>query len=390
MSYSTSIRVAILADLPVDALRGSAQGRGAGHAATWLSQLAVALTHEEDLDIHWIVLRNDVEDDHTEEIGGQFIHVIRRRSMTIDMLSGHWLARKKLWKVLKKIQPDVIHVWGSENSYPSILREASVPTIMSMQGILSEYDRIGSFRDNWRMRLQARYEKNWVPLATLITCESEWGVEKVRRIAPHADCRIVEYGVNPSFYDLKWDPQASEPCVLYSGGQDWRKGFDLLIEAMAITPVPPWKCWVAGSGLKKEDAIWKLLPHVEILGNLKWSEMQERMSRAWGLVLPTRADTSPNAAKEARVIGMPVITSRYGGQAGYVRDQENGFIVEPLTPIALRAAIDRLLCDHGAAIAMGAMRHFEDREHFYPERTAVAFATIYRELAGRANFRTVS
>ena len=383
MSSSTSIRVAILADLPVDALRISAQGRGAGHAATWLSQLAKAFTHEQDLEIHWIVLRNDVEDDSTVEIGGQFIHVLRRRSMTIDMLSGHWLARKKLWKLLKKIQPDVIHVWGSENSYPSILREASVPTIMSMQGILSEYDRIGSFGNNWRMRMQAWFEKKWVPLATLVTSESEWGKEKVKRIAPHADCRIVEYGVNPSFYALKWHPSFHEPCILYTGGGEWRKGFDLIMDAMAIPPVPVWKCWIAGSVHENERRKWKFLTHVEFLGNLKWDEMQQRMTRIWGLVLPTRADTSPNTVKEARVIGIPVITSINGGQAGYIRDGENGIIVDPLTPGELRAAIEQLLSDHGYAVSMGETRHAEDMAYFRPERTAQGFANIYRELARR-------
>jgi hypothetical protein len=39
---------------------------------------------------------------------------------------------------------------------------------------------------------------------------------------------------------------------------------------------------------------------------------------------------------------------------------------------------------------MGAMRHFEDRDYFRPERTAEGFTAIYRELAGRPNSRKVS
>lgn len=52
------------------------------------------------------------------------------------------------------------------------------------------------------------------------------------------------------------------------------------------------------------------------------------MAKAWFIVLPTRADTSPNVVKEARVIGMPVITTRNGGQASYLRDAEDGYFVE--------------------------------------------------------------
>ena len=127
----------------------------------------------------------------------------------------------------------------------------------------------------------------------------------------------------------------------------------------------------------------RLLPeNVEILGKLTWSHLQERMSRAWALVLPTRADTSPNAVKEARVMGMPVITSRHGGQSGYIRNGENGMIVDPLTPEGLREAMDTLLSDYSLTKRMGATRHAEDREYFRPERTAEGFTSIYRELLG--------
>ena len=83
------------------------------------------------------------------------------------------------------------------------------------------------------------------------------------------------------------------------------------------------------------------------------------------------------------MIGIPVITSINGGQAGYIRDGENGIIVDPLTPGELRAAIEQLLSDHGFAVSMGETRHAEDMAYFRPERTAQGFANIYRELARR-------
>ncbi|MCX6960779.1 MAG: glycosyltransferase, partial [Verrucomicrobia bacterium] len=229
-------------------------------------------------------------------------------------------------------------------------------------------------------RLQSRYESGWVRAATIVTSESEWGLDKVREVAPDIDGRLVEYGVNPSFYDLPWNPDPSHPVILYCGGTDWRKGFDLLFGALTLAPAPRWTCWIAGGGYIPSEQIGMLPPGTEILGNLNWSQLQERMSRAWALVLPTRADTSPNAVKEARVTGMPVITSRHGGQSGYIRDGENGMIVDPLTPEGLRKAMDALLSDYSLTKNMGAARHAEDRDYFRPERTAEGFTAIYREL----------
>jgi glycosyltransferase involved in cell wall biosynthesis len=378
------IKIAILADISLEALCKTPLGRGGQQLSTWLPQLAQALSRETDLEITWIILTKDVKKHRITHLLGQVFYEIPKGSLTLDIITGHFFARRKLQSILDQIKPDIIHVWGSEGSYPSVLKKATVPTIMSMQGILSEYDRIGSFRDNWRMRLLSWYEKMWVPLATLVTSESEWGKEKVRCIAPHADCRIVEYGVNPSFYDLKWDPRASEPCVLYSGGRDWRKGYDILLAALRLPPVPFWKCWIAGGGRTQNDSA--MIPeNVEVLGNLDWNELQDRMSKAWLLVLPTRGDTSPNAVKEARVVGLPVITTPHGGQAGYIHDGENGFIVDPLTSESLRRAMDTLMSDYSMTRKMGATHHEKDREYFFPERTALAFASIYLELAGSPN-----
>ena len=50
------------------------------------------------------------------------------------------------------------------------------------------------------------------------------------------------------------------------------------------------------------------------------------MSKAWCLALPTRADSSPNVVKEARVIGLPVITTPDGGQVQYVTHRQSGWI----------------------------------------------------------------
>jgi len=377
-------RIAILADMPITALQDGAAGRGGGHAATWLPQLAHALSKNDDFEIFWLTLTGEVSETMVTRFLGQTFYRIPKTPMTVNVLTGYVIARRKLLNVLKEIRPQIVHVWGSEYAYPSVLswcRDSGIPSIMSMQGILTEYNRIGSFRNNWRMRLQSRYEKGWINDATVVTSESHWGLSKVREIVPKSDARLVEYGVNPSFYDLKWNPDPSYPVLLYCGGTDWRKGYDLLAEALSILPAPRWQCWIAGGGSIAGE---NLPPGTEILGNLNWNQLQGRMSRAWALVLPTRADTSPNAVKEARVMGMPVITSRHGGQSGYIRNAENGMIVDPLTPEGLRRAMDTLLSDYSLSRRMGESCHAEDRDYFRPERTAEGFTAIYRELLGNA------
>jgi glycosyltransferase involved in cell wall biosynthesis len=122
------------------------------------------------------------------------------------------------------------------------------------------------------------------------------------------------------------------------------------------------------------------IPNVEYLGVLPWSDLQQQMKGARCLVHPTLADSSPNVVKEARVIGLPVITTIHGGQAGYIRNGENGIIVEPLNPVSLAEALSRVMDDSQFARRMGTTRHAEDRAYFRPENTARGFLEIYDEL----------
>jgi hypothetical protein len=117
-------------------------------------------------------------------------------------LFGYPFARKALLGELKSLNSDLLHIWGTELAYASVLGHTKLPTLLSMQGILTEYDRIGSFKEDWHMRLQSQHERIWLPLANWVSSESQWGISKVLKIAASAHTSQVEYGVHPSFYSL--------------------------------------------------------------------------------------------------------------------------------------------------------------------------------------------
>jgi glycosyltransferase involved in cell wall biosynthesis len=122
-------------------------------------------------------------------------------------------------------------------------------------------------------------------------------------------------------------------------------------------------------------------PSVEVLGILTTAQVQAEMSRAWGLVLPSRADTSPNVVKEARVIGLPVIVSPHGGHAGYVENHKDGILIESSDLDEWFNALDTLSSDYQLCRAMGDARHEFYRQHFRPETTANEFLNLYRDIS---------
>lgn len=375
------MRVAILADFPLSSLEGGALGRGGGQGCTWLPQLALSFANMPDLEIHWLILNRTRGKDRVVESHGQYFHELRGVPFRIELALGNRPACWKLGRALARIQPDVVHAWGSERLYPAALKFAKVPTILSMQGILSEYWRIGGLSNTWCWRRMVAAEPGMLRSATVVTCESQWGIDRVREVHPEADCRMVEYGVHPDFFELEWTPSKKEPYALFVGGSDWRKGYDILIAALKQIPDRSWEVRFAGDERIAEPVAQAGLDKVQCLGLLAWPEMKRQLQGAWCSVLPTRGDTSANSVKEARVVGLPVVASKHGGHTGYLEDGVNGRIVDPLDPEGLATGLREVMEDFSRAQSLGAGRHAEDRAYLRPERTAAGFAAIYRELA---------
>ncbi|MEK7950826.1 glycosyltransferase family 4 protein [Luteolibacter soli] len=381
MPAEATIRIAILADFPWSALDGSATGRGGGQGCTWLPQLAESFARFPEFDIHWIRLDRKNGKRETVRKFGQTFHRLPAVSMSADLAAGNWPTRFILRRQMRQLKPDIVHAWGTELIYPAALRDFRGPTILSMQGVLTEYQRIGGLPNDWRWRKMVAREPEMIRSATVVTSESEWGISKVQEIDPNANCHLVEYGVHPRFYEIPWKPDPKNPYALYVGGCGTRKGFDVLLDALARVQDRNWELRLAGDDSMNEEIITRGLPGVRCLGLLSWEAMQTELQGAWVSILPTRGDTSPNSVKEARVIGLPVITTKHGGQAGYIHDGVNGRIVDPLDTVNLAVAMEDVMSSIQRVRELGAGRHREDREYLRPERTADGFAAIYRHLS---------
>ena len=382
-------RIAILADFPWRYFDEGATGRGGGQACTWLSQLAEEFARCSAYEIHWLSIdrRSILAGSETRDWGGQFFHRVPGLKMTVDLRMGCLLSRWQLLRELRRIDPDLVHCWGTETPYPLVAGRCAPPVVLSMQGVLGNLQKQGFLPDHWYWNKISALEEGSLRKANLITCESQWAIDRVLEIVPHAVTSQVEYGVNPGFYETTWEPNRENPYVLFVGTLAGYKGVEILLDAIRHIGDRTWTMRFAGDGPLREAVLNCGIPKVEWLGVLPWVELQQQMSKAICLVHPTMADSSPNVVKEARVIGLPVITTVHGGQAGYIRDGENGLLVEPLEAGSLADALSRLMNDHLLAQRMGACRHAEDRAYFRASRTASGFIQIYDEMIRGASHR---
>ena len=371
-------KIAILAAFPLHRLNSFGEKfRPKGHYATWLPQIAELWDGQREVEIHWIVMSELVKERVDVCEWGQMFHVLPT-SQSGRATTLFRADRKAIYEVLTEIQVDLVHGWGTEDVYGLAAVLSGRPNVVSMQGILSYYALKN--RMPARSYLQAMLELFILWKAERVTTESEWGRNVVMRRNPFAKVELVEYGVQQVFFETKWKPEETKPFALFVGGISPRKGIQDLVGAF-------WDPKLSGSELVViggDEGGWaeKLQksapPNIRWLGRKTAEETAEYMAKAWCLVLPTRADTSPNVVKEARVIGLPVITTRHGGQASYAKDSEDGYFVDCEDVNGLVGKLELVLGFFSKAKEMGDLGKKKFSELFKAKRTGDGFMKMYR------------
>ena len=374
------MRAAILCSFPLHTLEDSPIQFSAGqHATSWLVDLPEAFASLGSLEMHWITLSDQVEKQISFPAHDGTFHVLPT-SKTGRASAFYAKDRQKIQTCLEKIRPDVVHGWGTEDVYGWATIVSGFPHLLSMQGIMSYYGLKN--RMHPREYFQALLELYCLRKSKMVTVESAWGAEIVKRRRGNKPIEIVEYGVRKSFYEVVWHPQKQNPYAIFIGALHPRKGIEDLVAAFSILG-RKYRLKAIGTGDAKyvRELQRRSADNIEWLGGQPLEQVQKEMAGSWCLALPTRADTSPNVVKEARVIGLPVITTRNGGQSSYVRDGEDGYFVECGDVDALVAKLGMVLGAFSKAKEMGELGKKCYRELFLPKHTSESFIKMYRTMA---------
>jgi glycosyltransferase involved in cell wall biosynthesis len=169
--------------------------------------------------------------------------------------------------------------------------------------------------------------------------------------------KVVHCGVDLA--RMPWQPDGREPRgILAVGRLDPIKGFDTLIEALALLRARgvDFHCRVIGAGplgaeLRALAARRGLAAQVEFAGPQTQDVVRAWMRSATLFALPSQVaadgnrDGIPVALMEAMASGCPVVSTRVSGIPELIADTEHGMLVEPRDPVALAAALQRLLAD---------------------------------------------
>ena len=367
--------IAIVADLPLhDAQPTPPSLPDAWHYCVWLSALRRLLDSQRVYHIHWIVPSKGITKRLTVETDYQTFHLLPKARLTIGLYTGYLYDTYHIMREIKRISPDLVHCWGTENSHSIAASHYKGKKLLSIQGLLKAY----AARANLARfeRMQALYEPFTLRRFQYITTESPWASDRVRDIILNASLLHLEYAVEERFFSIQRQI-SSAPTCLYAGTNVPVKNLPTLIKVFSDPSLSHIQLRLAGVMLEEfPDLPANICP----LGRLNREAMAHELSQAWALVHPSLADTGPTIAKEARVMGLPVMLTSACGSQQHVGNGKSGFIVEPNDISAMKEAVLRMTESAEKALSMGRHGQEECRKKLSAPTMLENLLGIYQEI----------
>ena len=333
-------------------------------------------------------MRKNIPRNFSFQRNGVTFHLLKYRSGT-RAFSLYWADTLLIRRALRQIQPSLVHAWGNEQGAAIVATRLNFPFLITVQGLMGWYKKaipVSSY-----IKFCAWMEKLSLSRAGHVTTESKFAVGWLQKNFPRLAVHQVEHAPNWSFHQIQRRPAPGPIHFLYNGAIGYRKGTDLLLAALKeLAPEFLFDAVIIGSpnpifldpflaGLTPE-----LRNRISFKSGLLPADIARELSRATIFLLPTRADTSPNAVKEAVVAGVPVVAGRVGGVPDYVIPGENGFLFAPGNQAefvaAIRAAARHPLFSRGQ-VAPSSLA--ASREYLSPARMARSFLSAYQSVTSR-------
>lgn len=294
-------------------------------------------------------------------------------------------------KIVDEVQPDLIHIHGTENPFAIIIENVKVPVVVSIQGNITVYYHMfkrgiesgylyikklnlksvldfpffTSFRSSFKEfdKMRKREARNLLHCKNIIG-RTDWDKRITRVLAPESKYFQGEEMLRASFYNNEWRQQKRDKLVIHTtNGNSPYKGFETLCHALSLLNELHIDVEWRVAGIKESDLIVKVVKRylgkkypdkgLVLMGGLNEEKLAENLLEADMYVMPSHIENSPNNLCEAMIIGMPCIASFAGGTGSMLKDGEEGILVQDGDPWALAGAILELKKDQKKAVAYG-------------------------------------
>jgi glycosyltransferase involved in cell wall biosynthesis len=279
------------------------------------------------------------------EYQGATFHLVR--CLPGRLQSGFLLDPLMFRPLVKKIKPDVVHGWGTEDSY-SIIAQQLAPKrcVVQVQGLINGYRDF--LPDSWGIKYVALRERCSLKKAKTVFVESGFSAELSRPYCG-SKTRIVQVD-----HPLRSDFLTAVPgdgtskSILFVGSICDRKGYADAIKAFSALGETDWTLRLVGGGSQADtDELKRLIskaPKPESIVHIPHAtpeKITELMQVSSIFLLPSKMDTGPTALKEALAMGLWPVCYDNSGPKEYVSRFQYGSLAKTGDVDALSAVLNQ-------------------------------------------------
>jgi len=321
--------------------------------------------------------------------------------------------------IINKVNPDIIHIHGTENPFACIIPYTDIPVVLSIQGIVTvihhkycsgiEQDYLSvnnrtlmslkkivfpdNFGSNYRLfkKMRFREEQN-LKVAKNIIGRTDWDRRITKIMSTNSSYYHSDEILRDSFYSNQWMPHFRDKLVIYTTcGNVYYKGFETLCMALRLLNNAGINCEWHVAGIGKEDLIVKVVRRklknnypqkgMILAGNINEVELVKGLLEADIYVMASHIDNSPNSLCEAMILGMPCVATFVGGVGSLIIDKEEGLLIQDGDPWAMAGAIMELLrnnMENAVNMGLNARRKALKRHNILKIKNDIVF--IYEEI----------
>lgn len=389
------MKVLWFANTPCAAIEYLGEKKASG---SWLIAMSDMLSKRDDIELHIAFYWH--ENIQSFEYKGIHYHPIHRKGIGSKLkriihnfMSLHFnsVENKEIIKcnnVINNINPDIIHIHGTEENFGIVCQTTNYPHVISIQGLLSsiKYKLFSGYTKEDIKKYEpliykllacgitstekffyngAQREQKMLRECNNVIGRTKWDYDCTLALNPKRKYYHCDELIRDEFYMHQWNPRnnAERIHLATTISSGIYKGFETIFRtALLLKSANIGFEWYV-IGVSPSDNIIKTTEkllntsHIDINVNLcgrkNANEIIDILKDADIYIQASHIENSPNNVCEAMLLGMPIIATMAGGTSSLLTDKEEGYLIQDGDPYSMTGAILHCLENYEEAVAYG-------------------------------------
>jgi glycosyltransferase involved in cell wall biosynthesis len=371
--------------------------------APWIFSTINELQNRKDVEIHIISPHEYLIRNISFKINNIYFHffttgipIIHRHwpgFFRLDYLTNFRNNTNKIKKIINKISPDLIHLYGAENAYfaSSFMHYIHRPHLVTIQGFLYL---VSSLKLTYMIRKRVAIETEIYSKAKNFGIRYSFMEDEIKKLNPEPKFFWHHIPVNvyvPESFEKTYDLVFFARLTKVKGVEDFIKAIGLIAKLM-----PDIKAKIIGPASEHYRNYLKELAiksgsseNIEFLGFINTqNELHEIVAKAKICVLPTYNDTVPGTIVESMMLGTAVVSYNTGGIPGLNSDVKTVEIVEQGDLNGLAARVIYLLTDDKERLTLVSNAKKIAEERYNPQNAINDLVNLYNLVLKESKLET--